>query len=791
MTTCGIGGWGGPLPGDPSNDIVLVATSAFGGIDLTWSYPSTNPYAVAYVKVFRGLSSNFANAFLVKEVAGSYYFDKLAVVAVYYYWIQVVSINGTIATTVGPSNALSKLTITGLIEQLTGVINEGLLATSLTNKLDQISILNLNLTQEILDRQGGETTLAAAMADVALDVAEAHTFILAETASRVSANSALVAQVNGVVATLGGDIAAVDVSLSASINAVDATVDALYVAKITVNDLVGGFGLHNNGSVVEAGFDVDTFWVGRTALDKIKPFIISGGIVYIQEAVIPILTADKIDTRNLTIKDGAGTVLFGSGTSLDYTRINPSSGWLNSALTPSITTAQNTANTANTAAGTAQTAANTAQTGANTANTAITNIASDSILSPGEKPQVKLDYDTLIAEQAGIDAQATSYSITTEKTTYDTAVSALTTYLGTLTGWNTIPGSDVVIVGTTFRTKFGDVYTSRQALLNKVAAEAGLRATWASVTGANKPADNATKNLVYNQSGTPSGVEGDVWNKTQTIGGVVTTVASYVYTAGAWKETARAVARLYHATSATVWADSLAVAALAAVGLTARIGDVVTAYNVAAKWSETHILVDNYSIGWGLVTSYFTGNVLIDGSLAADKIIAGSITAAQISANTITTDRIVVGAASVASNSSAASATANNPAGSSTCSIGNTSIVGLTCTGAPVVVSGTLALYVTHITSTAVESIEFTYYVYRDATQIAGPLTLRCPVSSSGATRLIVPVLVRSSPSAAYHDFAVGGSVSGLDSAGATIALSASQISASITAYFVAQENKV
>ena len=333
MTTCGIGGWGGPLPGDPSNDIVLLATSAYGGVDLNWSYPTTNPHAVAYVAVFRGTSAVFANAILVKEVTGSYYFDKLAVSAVYYYWIRVVSYNGTVSPVVGPVSALSKLTITGLIEELTGVIDEGLLAGTLSGKIAQISTLNTNLAQEVLDRQGGETSLSAAIAAVELDIAEAHTFILAETNSRVSANTAIVEQINGVVATLGGDLAAATLSLTADIDAVSGTVDAMVVAKVTVNGLVGGFGVWNDGVGVEAGFDVDTFWVGRTGADKMKPFIISDGIVYIKEAVIPILTADKIDTRNLTIKDGAGNVIFSAGDSLDYNRINASTGWLNSNIT--------------------------------------------------------------------------------------------------------------------------------------------------------------------------------------------------------------------------------------------------------------------------------------------------------------------------------------------------------------------------------------------------------------------------------------------------------------------------
>lgn len=152
-----------------------------------------------------------------------------------------------------------------------------------------------------------------------------------------------------------------------------------------------------------------------------------------------------------------------------------------------VVSAQAAADAAALAAASAQTAAGNAQTSANTANTALTNIASDSILSPSEKPSVVQDYTVITGEQSGIDAQATAYGISTEKTTYDSAVSALTTYLGTLSGWNTVPGSDVAIVGTTFRANFAGVYTARQALLNKVSEIAGTRAVWAAI--ASKPVD--------------------------------------------------------------------------------------------------------------------------------------------------------------------------------------------------------------------------------------------------------------------------------------------------------------
>lgn len=156
--------------------------------------------------------------------------------------------------------------------------------------------------------------------------------------------------------------------------------------------------------------------------------------------------------------------------------------------------AQTTANNAQTAAANAQTTANTAATNASSALTALTDIASDSLLTPGEKPAVIAQRDVIIAEQSGIDTQATAYGITTEKTAYDTAVTALTTYLATLTSpvlWSNLTGN-TTIVGTTFRTKFNDVYTTRQTLLTKIANVAGTLATWSSISGTGKPADNAT-----------------------------------------------------------------------------------------------------------------------------------------------------------------------------------------------------------------------------------------------------------------------------------------------------------
>lgn len=102
-----------------------------------------------------------------------------------------------------------------------------------------------------------------------------------------------------------------------------------------------------------------------------------------------------------------------------------------------------------------------------------------------------MSWNAIAGEKAGIDAQADSYGITTEKAAYNAAYGLLASYITPLLADLT---TTTDITGATFRTRFNDVYTTRQALLNKIAAEAGLRASWAGVSGTGKPADNATRN---------------------------------------------------------------------------------------------------------------------------------------------------------------------------------------------------------------------------------------------------------------------------------------------------------
>ena len=77
-------------------------------------------------------------------------------------------------------------------------------------------------------------------------------------------------------------------------------------------------------------------------------------------------------------------------------------------------------------------AAAAAQADADAANAAVADMAADGVLTPVEKPTLILQNTVLTAEQAGIDAQATAYGITTEKAAYDAALAALAALLNYL-----------------------------------------------------------------------------------------------------------------------------------------------------------------------------------------------------------------------------------------------------------------------------------------------------------------------------------------------------------------------
>ena len=77
---------------------------------------------------------------------------------------------------------------------------------------------------------------------------------------------------------------------------------ARWLVKTQVNDLVGGIGLLNDGSIVSLIVTADTFSILPTSnsdiTDRVSPFTVSGGTVYIDNALIrdATIAAAKIET---------------------------------------------------------------------------------------------------------------------------------------------------------------------------------------------------------------------------------------------------------------------------------------------------------------------------------------------------------------------------------------------------------------------------------------------------------------------------------------------------------------
>lgn len=341
---CGTGGYIGPRPGDPdTSNILITAVPAFGGIDVNWTYPDTNPEAVAYTTIFRSLLPSTESAALHRSaVQGSFYFDQLDndTTTTYYYWIQITSVYGTKSEMIGPAWANAKPRIEQMIEDLTGQIDNGMLAQSLKSEIGRIQTNSLAITQEMLDRDAADDALGVRINEVSAYSGDTRALLQEEVLARTDANEAFVSTVNTLYSEMNGNIAAIQVSQTALVTKVDAlanqitnvetefngnlaqvqqtlqtninTVDgkvvaigALWTAQVNVNGLIGGFGVYNDGRTVEAGFDVDRFWIGRTT-NKRKPFIIENNVVYIDEGAINKLTFNKLrdETGSFIVANG-------------------------------------------------------------------------------------------------------------------------------------------------------------------------------------------------------------------------------------------------------------------------------------------------------------------------------------------------------------------------------------------------------------------------------------------------------------------------------------------------------
>lgn len=235
MSTCGTGTWTGPKPGDPDvNNSILSAVPAFGGIDVSWVYPGLNPQAVAHTLLYRAVTAERIGAF-ERVVTGDRFYDRIDNNQQYFYWIRIVSVNGTVGNFIGPASATARPLITDLIDMLSGQINNSLLAQELKTRIDKITVNQADLSAEILNRLAGENVLSLAMSDVQADAVQTLGFVSQSITTSQNRDDALANSINTVAAANAGNAAAVVTEQTARITADTALGNSIVTVRVATD----------------------------------------------------------------------------------------------------------------------------------------------------------------------------------------------------------------------------------------------------------------------------------------------------------------------------------------------------------------------------------------------------------------------------------------------------------------------------------------------------------------------------------------------------------------------------
>jgi len=166
----------------------------------------------------------------------------------------------------------------------------------------------------------------------------------------------------------------------------------------------------------------------------------------------------------------------------------------------------------------------------------IAEILNIDILDPSEKASLILEVQQIVDEKAGINAQATSLSITTENTSYNSAYTTLINYLNGLSPAYTDTTQSTTISRTTFDNNFEAFYSARQALLNKMADVASAQSVvinpfadvviYASSTGTVKTGELPRNVSLTASKGNTTVTTSGTWARTVTTGVTCTIGAS-------------------------------------------------------------------------------------------------------------------------------------------------------------------------------------------------------------------------------------------------------------------------
>ena len=305
---CGTGDWTGPLPGDPDNNSILSAVPAFGGIDVSWTYPNINPHAVAHVLLYRGITSNYAASVKQATVAGNTFYDRITGTAGtrYYYWIQIVSVNGTVGTVIGPASAIARSRIEDTIIDLSGKIEESALGTALRGSIEDITDNYNELTGSIAAFTGNNAAFMAALSGVQTGLTGALTLLNTEVTQRTSGQNALLSQ-QTVLAALN------QVNVAAILEEQTVRVSADSALAQTVVDL----GVANTAGIASAVKTLESSKIGYSGKASTEePYEGNGSFIVYPVATYPTATFPDYAINRKRIIDKQGVTNWNAGNAL-------------------------------------------------------------------------------------------------------------------------------------------------------------------------------------------------------------------------------------------------------------------------------------------------------------------------------------------------------------------------------------------------------------------------------------------------------------------------------------------
>lgn len=202
--TCGTGSYGAPvtLPGDPiMGGATITAVAAFGGIEVKWSLPTENLGGLSKIHVFRSTVADEGTAVLQSTVAGDRYVDTNVTGGIqYFYWIQMLSVQGTLGPMLGPVSCVAAVRYEQIIADITGQITIDDVNQIFRDELARLNTLQLGLDTEIADRLALDTNLTAALSSVQSSYTGTYADIVNEQSTLTSDISSVATELNRIVA---------------------------------------------------------------------------------------------------------------------------------------------------------------------------------------------------------------------------------------------------------------------------------------------------------------------------------------------------------------------------------------------------------------------------------------------------------------------------------------------------------------------------------------------------------------------------------------------------------------